>query len=128
MEDRIKTGTVLIAEGAILPDSLSFESDPYAEGWRLIKKLDSNGFHQIIRQVGWNFFYIAGAMEAYSFGSNSKKNRRKAIKRIIAKLRARKFNCVEVTGVTAKRFLGMPYVRVSVHSRHVQKSLYLFGD
>jgi hypothetical protein len=38
MTDKIKTGSILIAEGAILPESLSFESEPYVNGWRLVKK------------------------------------------------------------------------------------------
>jgi hypothetical protein len=33
-----------------------------------------------------------------------------------------KFNCLEITGITQKRFLGLPYVHVSAHSRHIQKS------
>jgi hypothetical protein len=77
MTDTIKTGTILIAEGAILPGSLLFESEPYANGWRLVKKLDSNGFHQIIGQAGWNFFYIAGAIETNAFGTNAKKTTRR---------------------------------------------------
>jgi hypothetical protein len=128
MTDTIKTGTILIAAGTILPESLSFESAPYAYGWRLVKKLDSNGFHQIIGQAGWNFFYIAGATETNAFGSDAKKTTRKAIKRIIAKLRARNFNCLEITQVTSKRFLGLPYMSVSAHSRHIQKSMFLLGD
>jgi hypothetical protein len=128
MTDTIKEGTILIAEGAILPESLLFESEPYAYGWRLVKKLDGNGFDQIIGQAGWNLFFIAGAIETNAFGSNSKKTTRKAIKQVIAKLRARNFNCLEITRVTAKRFLGVPYVSVSAHSRHIQKSLILFGD
>jgi hypothetical protein len=125
MTDRIKTGTILIAEDAILPDSLLFESEPYVHGWRLVTKLDSKVFHQIIGEAGWSFFYIAGAIETNAFGSNVKKTTRKAIKHVLAKLRARNFNCLEVTGVTAKRFLGLPYVSVSAHSRHIQKSLVL---
>ena len=34
MMDTIKTGSILIAEGALLPASLMFESEPYAQGWR----------------------------------------------------------------------------------------------
>jgi hypothetical protein len=37
MSDKIKMGSILIAECAILPESLSFESEPYVNGWRLSK-------------------------------------------------------------------------------------------
>jgi len=34
-------------------------------------------------------------------------------------------NCVETTEVSAKSFLGTPYVNVRGHSRHIQESLAL---
>ena len=128
MEEIIKTGTILIAEGAILPESLLLESEPYAYGWRLVKNLDSKGFDQIISQAGWNFIYLAGAIETNAFGSDEKKTTRKAIKQVIAKTKSKNFNCLEITQVAAKRSLGLPYVSVSAHSRHIQKSMVLSGD
>lgn len=128
MEETIKSGTMLIAEGAILPEALKFETEPYAYGWRLVKNLDSHGFNQIISQAGWNLFYIAGAIETNAFGSDEKKTTRKAIKQVIAKLSSKNFNCLEITQVTAKRSLGLPSVSVSAHSRHIQKSMLLFGE
>jgi hypothetical protein len=125
MEEIIKTGTILIAEGAILPESMQLVSEPYAYGWRLVKNLDSKGFDQIISQAGWNFIYLAGVIETNAFGSDEKKTTRKAIKQVIAKLRSKKFNCLEITQVAAKRSLGLPYVSVSAHSRHIQKSMVL---
>jgi hypothetical protein len=107
MTDKIKMGSILIAEGAILPESLSFQSEPYVNGWRLVKNLDGNGFHRIIGQAGWNLFYIAGAIETNVFGSNKKRTTRKAIKQVIAKLGTKNFNCLEITRMTAKRFLGL---------------------
>ena len=121
MANTITTGTILIAEGALLPESLLFESEPYVYGWRLVKNLDSKGLDQIISKAGWNFFYIAGAHETNAFGSDEKKTTRKAIKQVIANLKSKNFNCLEITQVTAKRSLGIPSVYVSVHSRHIQK-------
>jgi hypothetical protein len=43
MADTVKTGTILIAEGALLPGSLPLESESYAYGWRLVKNLDGIG-------------------------------------------------------------------------------------
>jgi hypothetical protein len=36
------------------------------------------------------------------------------------------FNCLEISQVAAKRFLGLPYVSVSAHWRHIQESPVLF--
>lgn len=128
MEEIIKTGTLLIAEGAVLPEALRLESEPFTYGWRLVKNLDSKELDRIISEAGWNFFYLAGAIETNVFGSDEKKTTRKAIKQVIAKLKSKNFNCLEITQVAAKRSLGMPYVRVSAHSRQIQKSLGLSGS
>ena len=128
MADTIKQGTILITEGALLPESLLLESEPYAYGWRLIKNLDSRGLDQIIGQAGWNFFYIASGVETNAFGSDEKKTTRRAIKRIIANLKSKNFNCMEITRVTAKQSLGLLYVSVSAHSRHIQEGRALSGE
>jgi len=47
------------------------------------------------------------------------------MKRILRKVAQEHFNGLEVTGIVAKRFLGVPYTIVSAHSRHVQQSCYL---
>jgi hypothetical protein len=121
LADTIKTGTILIAEGAILPASLSLESDPYAYGWRLVKNLDSKSLKQNISRAGWNFFYITGVIEQEAFGSDEKKTTRKAIKQVMESLKSKSFNCLEITRVVAKRSLGLPYVSVSAHSCHIQE-------
>jgi hypothetical protein len=128
MADTIKPGTILITEGALLPQSLLLESEPYAYGWRLVKNLDSNGLDQIISQAGWNFFYIAGVIETNAFGSDEKKTTRKAIKRIIANLKSKNFNCLEITRVATKRLLGLTYISVSAYSRHIQEGPALSGE
>ena len=55
MPDKIKGGTILIQEGALLPESLRFESEPYSKGWKLVENLDSLGLDRKIREAGWTF-------------------------------------------------------------------------
>jgi hypothetical protein len=47
--------------------------------------------------------------------------------RILAKIRRQNLNSLEVAGIMAKHFLGVPYVVVSAHSSHIQQSCYLDG-
>jgi hypothetical protein len=47
------------------------------------------------------------------------------LKRILEKVKQQQFNGLEVTEIAARRFLGVPYVTVSAHSRHMQQSCYL---
>ena len=126
MTDTIKTGTLLVAEGIPLPESLLFDSEPYAHGWRLVKNLDSHGMDQRVSKAGWNFFYMAGVLKANVFGSDGEKTTRKAIEQVIASMRSKNYNCLEITQVAAKQFLRLPYVSVSAHSRHIQASQVLF--
>ncbi|PYV40206.1 MAG: hypothetical protein DMG06_20915 [Acidobacteria bacterium] len=88
MTDKIKMGTILIEGGALLPDSLRFESEPYSKGWRLVKNLDGYGLDRKIRQAGWTLFYMAAEMKASVFGFGGEKALRRAVNRVLAKLKS----------------------------------------
>ena len=125
MPDTIKTGTILIKDGTFLPDALRFESEPCATGWRLIKNLDGYGLGRKVHEAGWTVFYLAGEIKATIFGFDVQKTVRRAVKRILANLKPGKFNFLEITHVARKRFLGVRYVTVSAHSRHIQENAFL---
>jgi hypothetical protein len=126
MAETINTGTILFRDGTFLPDALRFESEPCATGWRLVKDLDGYGLDRKIHEAGWTFFYIAGEIKTIVFGFEGQKKVRRAVKRILARLKSEKFNSLEITQVAWKRFLGVPYVSVLACSRHIQESLILF--
>ena len=128
MTDKIKTGTILIEESALLPDSLQFESEPYSKAWRLVKNLDGYGLDRKIRQAGWTFFYMAVEMKASVLGFGGEKALRRAVNRVLANLKSETSNCLAITQVAAKRFLGLTYVTVSAHPRHIQESMFLCHD
>ncbi len=125
MPDTIKTGTILIKDGTLLPDALRFESEPCATGWRLIKNLDGSGLGRKVPEAGWTFFWLAGEIKATIFGFDVQKTVRRAVKRILANLKPGKFNSLEITHVARKRFLGVRYVTVSAQSRHIQENAFL---
>ena len=125
MSDKIKTGTILIKEGALLPEALLFESEPYLKGWRLVKNLDSRGLDRRIREVGWTFFFMAGEVPATAVGFALEKTVRRAMRKVIASMKSDRLNCLEIVQVAEKRFLGLPYVTVSTHPRHIQERMFL---
>lgn len=125
MADKIKAGAILIEDGALLPESLWFESEQCSNGWRRVKNLDGYGLDRKIREAGWTFFFLAGEVKASVFGFDIEKTTQRAIKRLLANLKSDKLNCLEITQVVWKRFAGLPYVSVSAHSRHIQKSMLL---
>ena len=72
-------------------------------------------------------FFMAAQVKVMFFGAIETKSIQKAVGRILGKLKPMNFNCLEVTGIVAKRFLGVPYTVVLAHSRHIQESCYLDG-
>jgi hypothetical protein len=122
----IEIGSILIGERTALPETLPLESEPYTPGWRLVKNLDADGLGPRIREARWTFFCLAGEIKATAFGVEGQKAVHSAVKRILASLTPGEFNSLEITRVTSKRFLGVPYVTVSARSRHIQDSVFLF--
>ena len=98
------------------------ESEPYSGNWRLVKALDGFALDRKVRDAGWNFFFMAAEIKVMFFGALGTKKIQNALKRILAKVTHQNFNGLEVTGIVAKRFLGVPYATVSAHSRHIQQS------
>ena len=126
MAQTIEIGTLLIKEGTPLPESLPLESDPYLKGWRLVKNLGSSGLGRKLFEAGWTFFYMAGEVNAMAFGSVSERTTHRVVKKIITNMKSDRFNCLEISRVEVKSFLGLPYVTVAGHPRHIQESIYLF--
>ena len=109
--------------GTIIPQSLRVETELYSHGWEIIK--NSDAFDRDIRRADWNFFFLAGSIQATALGYWGERTVRRAMERVLAKAEPSKFNCLEITEVSAKRFRGFPYVHVWVHSGHIQKSPFL---
>jgi hypothetical protein len=129
MPDTIKTGTILIKEGTLLPGSLRFESESCAPGWRLVQNLDGYELRRKIHEAGWTFFCLAGEIGATVFGFNEQNTLRRAVEQILANLESAEFNSLEIMRLASeasKRFLGVRYVTVSAQSRHIQESAPLF--
>ena len=126
MEEKINTGTILIKEGAVLPECLQLETEPYWKGWRLVKNLDGKELDRKIHKAGWTLFFMADEIQVTAIGSDRGNTMRRAVKKAIAYIKSGGFNCLEVTQVGVKHFLGHCYVSVSAHPRHIQESMILF--
>jgi hypothetical protein len=109
MTPKVQVGTVLIEERPRIAQVLGLESQPCSGNWSVIKGL---------------FFFIATELKVMIFGAIGATNIDSALKRILEKVRQQNFNCFEVTGIVAKRFLGVPYATVSGRSRHVPTELH----
>jgi hypothetical protein len=91
----------------------------------VVKALNGFGLERKVHAAGWNFFFMAAEVHVMFLGARGADKIHSALTRILGKVRGQDFNCLEVTEIIAKRFLGVPYTRVSAHSRHIQQSCYL---
>jgi hypothetical protein len=128
MTETIKTRTILIKDGTLLPGGLEFESEPCAKGWRLVKNFNGASLGRKVDEAGWNFFCMAGEIKRTVFGFGRKDNVRRTVKRILMNLTLDNFNSLEIMHVEKKRFLGFRYATVSAHSRHIQEDVFFLGS
>ena len=105
-----------------MPQILGLETEHSWAEWNIVKVPDAFTLDRKIHAAGWNFFFMAAEVKAMFFGSLSAAKVQSALKRILAKVKPQHFNGLEVTGVVARHFLGVPYVTVCAHSRHMQHS------
>ena len=122
MPVKVQVGTILMKEWPGMPQLIGFETEPGWGGWSTVKLPDTSTLDRKIHAAGWNFFFISAEVKTMFFGSLGGAKVQVALKRILAKVKHQHFNGLEVTAIVARHFLGVPYVTVSAHSRHLQQS------
>lgn len=127
MTATLQVGSILIEDRPLMTQALGLQSEPYSANWGVINAFDRLALDRKIDAAGWNFFFMAAEVKVMFFGAIGVKSIQNALRRMLEKVKPLNFNCLEVTGIVGKRFLGVPYTVVSGHSRHIQKSCYLEG-
>jgi hypothetical protein len=127
MTPTLNIGTILIEDRPLITKFLGLESEPCSGKWSVVRGLDGFALDRKIHAAGWNFFFMAAEVKVMFFGALGRAKIQNALQRILVKVRPQSFNCLEITGIVAKRFLGVSYATVSAHSRHIQPSCYLDG-
>jgi hypothetical protein len=122
MPQTVKVGTILLKGWLGMPQLPGLETEPCFGEWSVVKVADAFALDSKIHAAGWNFFFMATEVKAMFLGLVAPKKMQSALKRILAKVKPQDFNGLEVTEIVARRFLGVPYVIVSAHSRHMQQS------
>jgi hypothetical protein len=67
--------------------------------------------------------FLANGMQAVAVGAFEQETVERATASLLGKLKAQMFNCVEVTEISYKSFVGVPYVHVTGHARHIQREM-----
>lgn len=120
MLNEIQTGTVMIQQSGSL-QSLGIESEFYSESWSSLGVVESSGLDHKVRAAGWKLFFMAGELRTVVPAWGGQRTLRGGVKRLLAQSQLQHFNCLEVTQIIRKRFLGVPYLSIAAHSRHIQR-------
>src|SRR5271167_4347836 len=119
MAHQIQAGTMMVQQSASMR-SLGIESEPYSGNWHSLGILESSGLDRRVRGAGWSLFFMANELRAVVPAWGGQNTLRAGVKRLLAQTRLQHFNCLEVTHILKKHFLGIPYVSIAAHSRHIQ--------
>ena len=124
----ITSGTILIDKAALHPACFQLTDDSSPNAWMSVTHTLTPGeFDQELSGTGWTFFYFASAIRRTAFGFNRAKMIQAALMGIITNVKQQKCNCLEIDNVATHSFLGIPYVSVSSHPRHIQKGMVFSG-
>jgi hypothetical protein len=118
-----ESNMILIREGAVLPPNFMVESEAFLPGWRVVKNYDGYTLSRKIKQANWNFVRLTGEHKTRVVGRVYAGTLRKGIARILAGLRGKKFNSLEITVVGLKHFVGLAFLSISANRRHIQGGL-----
>ena len=125
MSEKIASPTIFVKENTLLPAGLALQSEAFLPGWRSVTNLDGRQLGRKIEHAKWNFFYLANPIKTMVLGREGLPSLRRAVKRVLAKQQNQSFNSLEITRIISKRILGVPYLSISAHFRHIQEGMYL---
>jgi hypothetical protein len=125
----LSDGRFLIAPGTALPPAWRLEGDSVASGWsRLANTFDGAPLEKELVTTEWTFFFMAGTITTTAFGLSRPRMLDAALARLIAGVSLQRCNCLEIDDARMRSFLGIPYVRISGHARHIQKGTVFSGQ
>ena len=122
MTDRIRAGTMLIADGTDMPATVVVGTEQYSAGWSSITGPTSAQLGKEIENAGWTFFYMANELRTAGFGFNDQSRIARAVGHVINAVRRENCNCLEITQLRRRSFLGLSYTSLVAHARHIQRS------
>ena len=121
MQRMIRAGSMIIRTGTMLPGAVKTKTVAYTTGWDLVVNTDGYAMERALRCVGWSLFFVALQIKAVVLGAWGPANQHRLMQRLLRKVRLTGFNCLQITEVCPKSFLGIPYIAVTAHSRHAQE-------
>jgi len=123
-DQTVSPGSILVERNTYLPQPFGLESGITESGWaRIADHPDRLQLEAKLATSGWTFFLMAGTIKTIAFGFKRPRMIQAALKRLIAIVKLQNCNCLEIDAIRAHSFLGLPWISLSAHSRHIQNGL-----
>ncbi len=122
MTTDIRTGMLFIENDTCTPDMVEFAGVPYPEGWQAVTKPSVAELGKALERTGWSFFYVAGGVHANGFGFDLQSRTKRALAKLMELADKQNCNCLEITEVRQRSFLGVRVTSLAARCRHIQKS------
>ena len=117
----IERGAIFVQENPFLPKTLCLESKTEFCGWaRVANQMGGRQLETTLIAAGWTSFYLAGSIQTTVFGFDRQEMASEALKRLIMNMSVDRCNCLEIDEVIVHSWLGLPYLRLLSHARHIQ--------
>ena len=119
----VTSGNLFIERDAPRPKFFQAQDDAHHTGWLPVRhNLAPHELDSELSKLGWTFFFMANVIRKSALAFDGDKGLSTALKRVMATVREEGCNCLQVDKVETQSFLGVPYITLSAHPRHLQKS------
>jgi hypothetical protein len=120
-QNDLKSGSVMMRAGTATPERLEIESEDFCEGWDRVRNWEAGVLDKQLRGAGWRLLFVAEPLQAIAVGPFDQETVQQATVKLLGRAGPQMFNCVEVTDIDYRVRLGVPYVHVTGHARHIQR-------
>jgi hypothetical protein len=111
----------MMRSGTVTPERLEIESQDFCAGWDRVRNCGAGVLDKQLRGAGWRMFFVADSLQAVAIGPFDQETVQQATAKLLGKSHSQMFNCFEVTDIEYRHFIGIPYVHVTGHARHIQR-------
>ncbi len=116
--------TMLLREGAELPDGLKLVTEEFREGWNLVRSGDAHCLYRKVRRRRWHLLRIEEGSLRSGVGKESQEAIACALNLALRRVGAR-FNAAEVEHIELKQYPWFFIAKVRVYPYQIQQSAVL---
>jgi hypothetical protein len=125
MAANLQVGSKLVELGIALPQVLEENSTKFLDNWRVMMSISRETLFNQVAASGWNIFFIADRLNTVSIGINRDHALQRGVRQLAARVRSESYNCLEVTEIKTRHFMGIPYLYIAADMLHIQQGFML---